>query len=69
MSETGCLLLLAAAVVAAMATLVVIIQADKPHERCVEERRVEMIVGMEPRRCPALDWWREPNGHTETDHG
>lgn len=41
---------------------------SREHNRCVEDRRIELVVGMEPRNCPPLGWWDENWSHVPADH-
>lgn len=68
MSERLFFALVALALVLVFYGASLMIDADKPHMKCVEARRIEVIVGKPARHCPALQTWREPNGHEAIDH-
>ena len=69
MGEAGCLSLIGFAVAFALFSGFVVTEANRPHESCVDARRIEQIVGKPARICPAIPSWRENWSHTDADHG
>lgn len=68
MSEGGCLALIGVAIALCLWAGFAAVSAERPHEDCVDARRIEIIVGKPARHCPAIGWWNENWSHTEADH-
>jgi hypothetical protein len=68
MSEGGVLAAIGACIALCLWASFALIEADRPHEDCVEARRIEIIVGKPARHCPPIAGWRENWSHTDADH-